>query len=340
MYRKILLFILSIACGSGVSAQTWQKALEGAQKALSRPGAATVSSSRAALLNARMGMTLPASQGVGLWVDRRLSPLTPVLSNRLRAWAVLSNRLMLKDQPLREKQLQFFASHDQVPQGVLAAFPGTPLDFPHRLGEKTQYVLFGGKEGDLQMEALFKKFALQYRKAFADKKVIILSGTLPDRGVKFASELYADEKDRGFIRSFVREGFSVAGIGDAGPKPEGYLQQEKTNLIISAAEVPAAEAARSLHLYRSLAKWKEAFPQAVFLIYVSPMAAAYDWRYSLANALPKEAVFSVSLTSVRNTKEFLFHRWNNFAYAKPGVLVWNDEVWARMSGFDAQMIAP
>ena len=133
MYRKILLFILSIACGSGASAQTWQKALEGAQKALSRPRAATMASSRAALLNARMNMAVPSHAGIQAWVNGKLSPVIPALSDRLQAWAVLSNRLMLKDQPLREAQLRFFASYQEVPAGLLSFFAGLPLKLPARI---------------------------------------------------------------------------------------------------------------------------------------------------------------------------------------------------------------
>lgn len=338
MIKKLVLLIL--LCPLAASAQTWQKALQGAEKAFMRPGAATVASSRAALLKARETMPVSTNQQIELWLNGRISPVTPALAGRLSAWATLSNRLMLKDQPLRAKQIQFFAEQNTVPQGALSVFPSKQSFFPQRLEEKVRYVLFAGKEGDTQAEAAFKKAVAQYREAFPNKKVIVLSESLPDRGVKFVSEFNAPDKQKGFVRAFVRDGFSVAGLGDVSPKPEGCLQQDKTNLIISAAEVPAAQAARSFHLFHALAKWKAEFPQAVFLVYVSPMAAAYDWRYSLANALPKEEVFSVSITSVRNSREFLFHRWSNFKYAQGGVLLWNDPAWARMSGFDAQIIVP
>ena len=340
MYSKILFLGFSLLFAGGLCAQTWDKAMKAAQAAFTKPGAPTVVSSRAALLKARVNMPVPASQNIRLWTDAQLSPLSPVLSNRLREWAILSNRVLLKDLPGKDKQIRFFLAQSSLPRESAFFLPGKAGDFSSYIRPSVRYIVFGGKAGEPQAEAAFKKAVSYYQAAFPGREIIVLSETLPDQGVKFASEFSAPEKSRGFVRLFVRDGVSIAGIGDAGPAPAGYLQQEKTNLIISAAEVPAAEAARSFHLRRRLAQWREAFPSAVFLVYVSPKAAAYDWRYSLVNALPEESVFAVSITTVRNSRDFLFHRWSNFKNAKPGVLGWTDKTWARMSGFDAQIILP
>ena len=179
---------------------------------------------------------------------------------------------------------------------------------------------------------------LQYRKAFPKRKIIILAAALPGRGIQYAREQTVPEPYQAFVRAFSKEGFPVAGIGETDPKPKGYLQQEKTHLIVAASEAPAGQAAHNFHLRQNLLLWQKAFPQAVFFVVVPPQAAAYDWRYSLANALPNEETFSLSITSVPAAGQFLFHRWSQFKKAKPGVLLWNHPTWARMSGFDAQII--
>ncbi len=336
MRKFLFLFLFWPIC---LSAQTWQKAWEGAQKALAKPGNPSLAASRTALLQARQRMTVE-QEGMRLWLNGRISPVAPALSERLEAWAVMSNRLLLKDQTLRVQQLDFFKRQAHLPVGLISVFTNVPIDFARGIQESVRFVLCGGRAEDVQAAAAFKKIVTRYQQVFPQRRIIILAEYLPDTGIRFASEFTAAPRHKSFIRSFVKDGFAIAGIGDPSVKEEGYFKQDNSNLILSSQELPAAEAVRGFHIRRRLAQWRQYDPEAVFFLFVSPLAAAYDWRYSLANALPEEEVFSVSMTSVRNTRDFLFHRWNHFQQARPGLLVWKDKKWARMSGFDAQFIFP
>lgn len=337
MKKYLFLLFLLPAFAQG---QTWQKAWDGAQKALLKPGSSSLERSRQALQKARQQLQV-SDEGIRLWLDRRHSPVVPAHSSQLEAWAWLSNRLMLKEHELREQQIQFFQQHSHgIEPGALAYFAGRPADLPARMGENIRFVVVGAKKGEGQALVAFKKMAAQYRAAFPERKVIILAQSLPDRGVRFVSETAAPEEQKGFVRSLIQDRFAVGGLGDPSAKPKGYVTQDNSNLLISSAEVPASEAARSFHMRRRLAEWKKDYPQAVFFVYVSPLAAAYDWKFSLVNGLAEQEVFAVSITSVRNTRDFLFHRWRAFQEARPGMLLWQKAPWARMSGFDAQLILP
>ena len=332
MKKWIFIFLLM---PSLLSAQTWQKAWQGAQRALAKP-ATSLPATQQALKQSRRSLKAP-NQSIDLWLNGRHSAVTPVLTERLDAWAALSNRLMRKDFSLRQKQLQFFARHP-FEAGLLSTLSQGEL--PARIGADVHYVLVGGKEHDFQSFSAFKKIIMEYREAFPDRKIIVLSETLPDKGVRFASGFTAAESDKNFILSFAHEGLSIGGLKDASIQKEGYVTQENTNLLLPADKTAAGEAVRAWHMRGSLAQWREEFPRAIFFVYVSPLSAAYDWKYALANMLNEKEVFSINITSVRGSRDFLFHRWRNFKDARPGTLAWNNKEWARMSGFDAQVILP
>ncbi len=334
-----LALLLLLFCPVCLSAQTWERAWQGAQKAMFRPGKSWEYTRDAVYLKRKQ--LLSSTQGnLNRWLLKKYTPVVPLLQGNTAGWAALSNRLLVKEFPRRKAQMQFFSQQQHVPQGLLEVQTGKTPALADRIGAQTEYVLFGGKRGEVQGKALFKKLVSQYKAAFPDRQIIVLSETLPDRGVRFASEFAASEKEKSFVRSFVRDGFLVAGIGDSSAQKGGFLRQEETQLILPAADVPAGLAARSWHMRRQLTAWRQSYPQAVFFLYISPAAASYDWRFSLANNLPAGKVFSISLTSVKNSRDFLFHRWNSFRYVRPSTLVWHDDQWARMSGFDAQIILP
>lgn len=337
MMKKFLCVLLF--CPLTLSAQTWQKVFQSAQKAVASHPQLTLAASRRSLLLARKNLQTP-TPSMQLWLDEHHSPLTPALSNRLNGWAALSNRVMLQERTLRKKQLDFFARQTTLPPEQWQNLFSRADALAERMGEETPYVLVGGKEQDFQSFTVFKKIVTEYRSRFPHKKVIVFLEMLPDKGLRFASPLYTPDKYKRFVQAFAGERINVAGLGDPSVQSAGYLVQENSNLVVSSVEAPASLLARNAHMSRRLKQWRREYPDAVFFVYTSPYAAAYDGRFSLANRLPQDEVFVVSISAVRDTRNFLFHRWSGFKQAHEGVFAWKDKEWARMSGFDAQVLLP
>ncbi len=335
------LLLLLVLPGT-LSAQTWQKVGEAvAQSSLTK--ASSFAANRSLLQQSYHQINSYYSQpAIRTWIDTRLSPIEPVESVGTEiSWADLSNRLMLKDYAQRAKQLEFFFNkHQELPPSVLDIFPANSSVLPSRIGDKTHFVVVGGPLSDPAVMASFKEMVLQYKLAFPTRQIIVLTESLPDTGEQFFVPGAALESERKWVQFFIKNQIWVAGLADRSSNPEGYFKQANSNLLLSAVHTPAAYAVSSLHMYRRISSWKKRYPDAIFFIYTRAQTAAYDWRYSLANSLPDREIFCISITSIPNTRKFLFHRWRNFQDARAGILVWKEKEWTRASGFDAQIILP
>lgn len=333
------LFILFLCFPVLAQAQTWGKVFKSVQRAAATKPSLTFSASRRALRQARQTLdVLPPT--LKKWMDAQQAPLAPAVSSRLNGWAALSNRLMAKETALRRAQVQFFTERQNRPLTPWTELASRTEALAARIQSPVSYVVVGGKEQDLSSFLAFEKLVKTYHQQNPKQKVLVFLEMLPDQGIRFTSPHYAPEPLQRYVQPFAKSRLAVVGIGDTSYQPKGYLVQEETNLLVSAGEAPASVSARSAHMRVQLGKWRKEYPQAVFFIYTTRRAAAYDTQYSLANRLPKENTFVVNITSVRNTRDFLFHRWTNFKQARAGVYAWEDPQWARMSGFDAQVILP
>ena len=322
-----------------LSAQTWEKVWHGAQKTVLKPGL-SLQESRAALRQARKELAVPSSR-VQHWLEQRYAPMTPVSVDKLNGWAALSNRLMLRESSLRKRQLAFFNSFSEgVPEGKWQSLSCGVTKLAQQIGDAPRVVLVGSKPQYPQAVSTFKRIVLAYKSAYPKRKIIVFSEALSDKGMHFASPVYGAEEHLPFIKTFTQKGIEVVGLGDASANPQGYLKQDYSHLILPAKDAPASVAVSSAHMRRRLAQWRTEYPDAVFFVYTLPLASAYDVRHSLANRFAEGDVFSVSLTSVKDTRDFLIHRWNNFKLVQTGIFAWTDPEWARMSGFDAQVILP
>ena len=332
------LFILFLCFPVLAQAQTWDRVFKSAQRAVTKPHL-TLSASRRALRQARqtLGVLPPTLQP---WRDGQQAAFTSALSPRLNGWAALSNRLAAKETALRRAQIQFFTARQALPAGQWLALPARTEALAGRIKSPVSYVVAGGRSKDGQSFTAFAKLVKTYHQQNPNRQILVFLEMLPDQGMRFASPHHAPEPLQRYVKPFAQSRLAVVGLGDRSYQPSGYLMQENSTLLVPAGEAPASVSARCAHMRVQLGKWRKAYPQAVFFIYTTRRAAAYDTQYSLANRLPPENTFVVSITSVRNTRNFLFHRWTDFKQVRAGVYAWKDAQWARMSGFDAQVILP
>ena len=334
-----LIILLFLFFPLALHAQTWQKVFTSARRAAVMRPQLSSAASRKALRRAYKEMEALAPN-MQKWLSVRLGPVKPALSARLNGWAAQSNRLMLKENALLRAQITFFAQHLPAESQAWPNAAFRPEKLADCIKESTDYVIVGGKQEEPQAFTVFQKLVQDYRTRHPQREIIVFLENLPDKGVRFVSPLYAPQRVQPAVEMFSQFRVRVAGVGDASVRPSGYLKQEKSHLILPAVAAPASVAAQSAHMRRCLANWRKEYPQAVFFVYASPQAAAYDTRHSLVNRLPEEQALSISVASLRETRTFLFHRWTQFKYARSGMFAWNEQEWARMSGFDAQVILP
>lgn len=104
--------------------------------------------------------------------------------------------------------------------------------------------------------------------------------------------------------------------------------------------------ARNEHWIAKLKEYRQKYPDAVFFIHSGSLHSGYQEPFSVSTAFkPQESFVMQFIPLVGNLPDYplnteKFHIVTRAKYLRPGTLIWTNKEFARMTGFDVQVILP
>ena len=214
-----------------------------------------------------------------------------------------------------------------------------------------KYILLGEEHGQSQIQVFLTKFFKEYKAKYPGRKVVLLTEFLPINGKK--TLLLQDMKAENPAYAYVLNSAASNGITLKGLEPkyvyfsEGIIhldpqwagKEEVTGLWIT----PEGMRLRNKAWLARIKELRQAYPDAVFMIYAGADHLAYNSFASLASQLPGEEVFVAHLfadTPTDNEARGLLEAVgeDKYPFYLEEVLSWKDASLRRIAGFDIRLL--
>lgn len=214
-----------------------------------------------------------------------------------------------------------------------------------------KYILLGEEHQKSQIQVFLTKFFKEYKAKYPGRKVFLLTEFLPINGK--TTLLLQDMKAEDPAYAYVLNSAASNGITVKGLEPkyvyfgEGIVhldplwagKEDVTGLWVT----PEGMRLRNKAWLARIKELRQAYPDAVFMIYAGACHLAYNSFASLASQLPGEEVFVAHLfadTSTPNETRGLLEAVgkDTYPFYLEEVLSWKDASLRRIAGFDIRLL--
>lgn len=352
MYMKTstLVYSLFIAFGltaTPLSAQQWKAALKHAEKAALKASkqyngnlnkAVRESISRAKAVHQAFK---PVSRYNNTFTNnfimlRNSYGMTPYAEG----WKLKENQAWLVQRIVYERtRRQLFKNKSKWP----AFLKQQPLMQPQQLARlipaDKKYIFMGEYHEDY-LSLKIQQTVVQYTLLHPEKQVFVFSEFANENVQDFPNEEYMLDSALG---QYKKNGIRWIGLEEVPPEE---IRMITADLCWPPQTTLIGIKARNDHWIQILKAYRQKYPDAVFFIHSGSLHTDYQEPYSVSTAFkPQESFVMQFLPVVDNLPEYplnteKFHLVTRGKYLHPGTLIWTNKDFARMTGFDVQVIFP
>lgn len=345
-----LILCLSAPAGAGLHAQNWNKAIGQAEAAFSRAGTKSVIHPDRLLNNsAARALAARRSFQAAFRPDRTLPALYPVQKppeknrNVLSVgWALTDNRLLIQQLAAREKTLRTLIQETSLWTARLRSEPSYQAETAAaRIPGRAKYVFLGEYHGYPDLTQTLQQTVLEYKRLHPGKQIVVFSEFIKDSFPAFVKPdvlAWAPMFDC-YAGYFYYAGLPVAGLEEEPPlKLFALLRQDPHETLLGMRT-------RNAHWSERLRQWREKYPDAVFFIHAGGAHVGYHEPFAVSRQFPAPETFVVQFTpahfSAKDLREDeMFHALSKGKFYKPGTWFWTNRRYARLTGFDVQVLFP
>lgn len=349
----IYIFLGWMMCAVPLSAQHWDKAIQRAEKAAAKASrkyngnlnkALKESSAQAkAVYNA-----LKKTKYEKNWLKRN-TPLIPPyskLSSLAQGWILANNQAWLIGAVLQEKnkrQLLKTAWAEALEQKEFSSVKQLA-----RLIPPEKKYIFMGEYHENYLTFQIQRTVAAYTRLHPEKQVIVFSEFVPEdmyyyvKGDKFYTLV---------LGQYQRANIPWVGLKEKRPEELFEIDSE---FLYSSYNLPSPKTASSLigiqarnsHWIEKLKTFRQMYPNAVFFIHAGSFHIDYQLPYTVSAAFNPQETFVMKFNPYKSGWKFsdynaeTFHQITKGKLLRPGVLIWKKQKFARMAGFDVQVILP
>lgn len=345
-----LIFCFSAPAGALLYAQNWSKAIQQAEAAFARTGAKSFAPANRAVTNsAARAQAVSRSLKSSLRPDRTLQTLYPAekwaVKNRnavAAGWILTDNKLLVSQLAVRAKTLRTLAEESSRWTSQLRHTPSfQAADAAARIPAAAKYVFLGEYHNYPDLTQTLQQTVLEYQRLHPEKQIIVFSEFIKDSFPLFVKPgvlAHAPVFDY-YAGCFYRAGLSVAGLEEEAPlRLFALLRQDPHETLLGMRT-------RNAHWAQRLRQWREKYPDAVFFIHAGGGHVGYQEPFAVSQQFPAGETFVVQFMPAHfSAKELredeMFHALTRGKFYKSGTWFWSSRRYARLAGFDAQVIFP
>lgn len=345
-----LLFCLSVPAGSFLHAQTWDKAIQQAEAAFSRAAVKqSIPPGRVLAASAARAQAARKSFQSAFRPDRTLPALYPVQKppekyrNILSiGWALTDNQLLVKQLTLREKTLRTLVQESSRWNAFLRHISSfQSAGAAARIPARAKYVFLGEYHDYPDLTQTLQQTVLEYQRLHPEKQIVVFSEFLHDTYPAFIkpNRLADTPAFHCYAGLFYYAGLPVAGLEEAVPLELFPLLRQDPHETLLGMHT------RNTHWAGRLRQWREKYPDAVFFVHAGGGHVGYQEPFAVSRQFPAAETFVVQFMpahfSAKDLQEDeMFHALTKGKFYKPGTLFWTSRRYARLAGFDIQVIFP
>ena len=220
------------------------------------------------------------------------------------------------------------------------------------ISPETPYILLG-EEHDFQAIQMFVIDFLQaYRQKYPERQIVFLTEFLPaeeDYSKVLQSMLQQDPAYGQVMLWALTHGIYVKGL----EMPHIFFQNAwveseptfgKNCELYNMWVLPESIRLRNRFWLQEIKKWREQYPQAVFIIYAGMEHVAYNTPFSIAKELPAADTFVVQMLPPFGDQTISYELdkigGRQYPFERYNILSWNPPFLRRLAGFDIRLRLP
>lgn len=345
LFSACLCFCLLGAGLPPVHAQQWHAALKRAQKTAQKTlvknngqihAAIKQSAARAQKMHASFKPFSTENAFVNSFIlfDNSHGKTTSAAAN---GWKLNENREWLIQRILHEKTLRQIAKQQNKWESFLKSTPPlAPRQLAQLIPADKKYIFMGEYHEELLSLRLQQTIA-DYARLHPATQVIVFSEFAYDTQTSLTFQGVAP--DESLIR-YTQNNIRWVGL-------EEKLPPEISRLIINLSYHPVEVSlqglkARNTHWAEIIKSYRAKYPDAVFFIHSGSLHSDYQEPFSVSAALnPEESFVMQFIPALEHLQNYeKFHLVTRGKYLRPGTLIWQNPQYARMAGFNVQVILP
>ena len=217
---------------------------------------------------------------------------------------------------------------------------------------QTRYILIGEEHDTPGVQDFLIRFLKTYQAKYSGRKIVLLTEFLPagkDQTYILQEKRTKDPDYGGFFVWAQAHGISVKGVEPryvffqnalAESDPVFKTEEATQDLWV----LPEGFRLRNTFWIEQIQKWREKYPDAVFILYAGSDHVAYNTPFSVANKLPAESTFVAHVFGPRAPHEnpgydFLDEIGGlQYPFYRQRILSWDSPALRRVAGFDMRLI--
>lgn len=217
---------------------------------------------------------------------------------------------------------------------------------------ETQYILLGEEHDFMQIQLFVANFLQAYRQKYPERQIIFLTEFLPAEAdySKVLKLMLQYSPAYGQVMLWaLTHGISVKGL----EIPHVFFQDTwavgdpafgADYNLYSMWVLPEGIRLRNRFWLQEIKKWREQYPQAVFIIYAGMDHVAYNTPFSIAKELPSDGTFVAQLLPEvgEQTVGYSLDKvgGKQYPFGQQNILSWESPALRRIAGFDIRMQVP
>ncbi len=258
-----------------------------------------------------------------------------------------SNRMLTAYRIVREDRLRRMEREEPA---MLNAMERLPLWDTKRLVRElvppsAKYIFIGEYHDVPEIQRQVAAVAVAYRDLYPQKEIIFLSEYLNDYYPSFlfpAADPLFKEPEQEMLEAVFTRRINLAGLEEYNRTDDFVKISSKE---INAGVTLEGMRVRNAYWEKVIRAWRAKHPDAVFIIHGGLGHISYAEPLTVSARFPQRESFVLALLPYSFKKEgspFLiaepFHVFTEGRFFTPGVIAWRDARFARLAGFDAQII--
>ena len=338
----IYIFLGWMMCAVPLSAQHWDKAIQRAEKAAEK-----ASRKYNGNLNKALEKNISRAQAVHTALKpagkqntfiKTFSLLeNPHKTSLLAAgWKLKENQDWLVQRILYAQYVRIVLKNKEKWQDFLTQGTETKPEQLARLIPADKKYIFMGEYHEDFLSLAIQQTIVAYARQHPEKKLIVFSEFIDDDADRIIITALADNTP---FSLYIQNGIPWEGLEEYVPLEIQMLGRE---LGIPLSAILQGIRTRNEHWTSILKNFRQKYPDAVFFIHSGSLHSDYQEPYSVSTSFnPQESFVMQFIPHPKYMRNFeKFHMVTRGKYLRPGTLIWQKPEFARMAGFDVQVILP
>ncbi len=337
-------FLAVTLLGTPLSAQQWKAALKQAQKTAAKASRQYNGNLNQALENSierALETSAALSKAENSFLESaKLFKKSYGFSKYATGWKLSENREWLIQRIINERVVRQMEKNKEKWTPFIKQTPiQTPQQLAHLIPADAKYVFMGEYHEDV-LNLHLQKTVVEFARLHPQKQVIVFTEFVYDTNDPFDRTLQFFSKD---LNQYVRNNIPWVGLEEPAPEEIDMLSMDLSRTIEASL---LGIKTRNEHWLNLLKIYRKHYPNAVFFVHSGAFHSDYQAAHAVSNAFKPQETFVMQFIPFDSKQPLYplvleqFHLVTKGKYLRPGTLIWANKDFARMTGFDVQVILP